>query len=170
MAADEIAGDVTRQRWERLYRQAYPAIFRALVATLFDEEAAADAMHDAFLEGLRRPPAHDVNLSGWLFRVALRKARRARVRSALFVPLEWLIGPSTEPRDSSMTDRVLSRISVGQLLRLLTERQRSVVVAYFYLDLRQEDIAQLLGVRRGTVASTLAKAIERMRKGESHVV
>ena len=170
MAADEMASDVTRQQWERLYRQAYPDIFRALVATLFDEEAAADAMHDAFLEGLRRPPAHDQNLAGWLFRVALRKAHRARRRAALFMPLEWLIGPGHEPHEASMAESVLDRVSVSQLLKLLTKRQRAVVVAHFYLGLRQEDVAQLLGVRRGTVASTLAHAIERMRKGESRVV
>lgn len=154
--------------WERLYREAYSDIYRALVAITFDEEAAADAMHDAFLEGLRRPPSHDANLRGWLFRVALRAARRARRRASFLRPVELLFGLEAEARDEPGADAVLDRLSVGQLLKLLTERQRSVVVAYFYLGLKQEDIADQLGIKRGTVAATLSHAIERMRKGESH--
>lgn len=155
--------------WERLYREAYSDIWRALVAITFDEEASADAMHDAFLEGLRKPPPNAANLKGWLFRVALRAARRARRRASLLRPLELVFGLEAAPRDEP-ADAVLDRLAVGQLLKLLTERQRSVVVAYFYLGLRQEDIADQLGIRRGTVAATLSHAIDRMRKGESHVV
>ncbi|MGH2377108.1 MAG: RNA polymerase sigma factor [Candidatus Limnocylindria bacterium] len=159
-----------KETWDRLYREAYPDIFRALVATLLDEEAAADAMHDAFLDGLNRPPPNEVNLRGWLFRVALRKARRAKRRASLLHPVALLFGLEAERRQRSEVDAVLDRVAVGRLLEILTERQRAVVVAYFYLGLRQEDIAEQLGIRRGTVASTLAHAIERMRKGESHVV
>lgn len=72
-------------------------------------------------------------------------------------------GPSSE------IDALMDRLSVGQLLRLLTVRQRSIVVAYFYLDQTQEQIAELLGIRRGTVAATISQALIRMRRGESHV-
>ena len=156
--------------WSRLYLESYPSVFRALVATLFDEEAAADAMHDAFIEGVRRPPRHHRNVAGWLFRVSLRKARRARRQTRLLMPLSWLLGLPNEPREPSAADEVLDRIAVGELLRLLTERQRAVVVAYYYLDLKQDHIAALLGIRRGTVAATLSQAIARMRQGENRVV
>src|SRR5439155_1240421 len=97
--------------WSRLYLESYPSVFRALVATLFDEEAAADAMHDAFIEGLRRPPRHRQNVAGWLFRVALRKARDARRQSQLLLPLSWLLGLPHESREPSVADRVLDRIA-----------------------------------------------------------
>ena len=47
--------------WERVYRAAYPSVYRALVATQLDADLAADALHDAFLAGLDRPPLHDAN-------------------------------------------------------------------------------------------------------------
>ena len=64
--------------WELLYRNAAPRVYRALLATLRDPELAEDALHEAFAEGVRRPPATTENLPGWLFRVALRRARRRR--------------------------------------------------------------------------------------------
>lgn len=150
--------------WERLYRTVYPSVYRALVATLLDADAAADALHDAFVAGLDRPPLHDSNVAGWLFRVAVRKAGRARRRPTL-----RLDDARRAPSERNEVDALLDRLSVGQLLRLLSARQRSIVVAYFYLDQSQEQIAELLGIRRGTVAATISQALSRMRKGDSHV-
>lgn len=149
--------------WERLYRHAYPNVYRALVATLLDADLAADALQDAFLAGLDRPPAHDGNVAGWLYRVAMRKAGRARRRRML------TLEPMAVSPERDQIAALLDRLSVGQLLQLLTPRQRSIVVAYFYLDQTQEQIAELLGIRRGTVAATISHALARMRKGEGHV-
>ena len=160
MIEDHDAAD-----WERRYRQSYPSVYRALVATLLDADLASDALQDAFLAGLHRPPTHNANIAGWLFRVAVRKAGRAR-RRWRWLPLESVANVTAE---GSQIDALLERLSVGQLLRLLTPRQRSIVVAYFYLDQTQEQIAELLGIRRGTVAATISQALTRMRKGEGHV-
>ena len=150
--------------WERLYRQSYPSVYRALVATLLDADLAADALQDAFVAGIDRPPTHDANVAGWLFRVAMRKAGRIRrLRMLTFQPA----GAMSLERDQIAA--LLDRLSVGQLLQMLTPRQRSIVVAYFDLDQTQEQIAELLGIRRGTVAATISQALARMRKGEGHV-
>ena len=150
--------------WERLYRTVYPSVYRALVATLMDADLASDALHDAFVAGLDRPPLHDANVAGWLFRVAVRKAARARRRPAL-----RLTDAGHLASERNQIDALLDRLSVGQLLRMLSPRQRSIVVAYFYLDQTQEQIAELLGIRRGTVAATISQALTRMRKGDGHV-
>ncbi len=149
------------QRWAVLYRDAFPRVYRALVAALFDREAALDALHDAFEEGLRSPPPDERNLPGWLYRVALRKARHARGREARHVTLAYA------PRTPDAADRTLDRLEVGQLLEMLTARQREIVVAHYFLGLRHDEVATLLGVRPGTVAATIHQAIERMRKGHA---
>ena len=59
-------------------------------------------------------------------------------------------------------------MEAGRLLALLTERQRALVVAHYYLGLTQSETASLFGVRPGTVSATIAKALTRMRKGAAH--
>jgi RNA polymerase sigma-70 factor, ECF subfamily len=153
-----------RDRWEEIYRQEAPTVFRALLATLRDREAARDALHEAFLEGIARPPAHDQNLPGWLFRVALRKSRRGPYR-----PMLALFGDAVRvPEGPDVVAAALDRMEAGRLLALLTERQRAMVIAQYYLGLPQQDIARLFSVRRGTVAATLAQALLRMRRGGEH--
>ncbi len=154
----------TREQWERLYREEFPRIYRALVMVLRDRERALDALHDAFTEGLRRPPRDDENLTGWLFRVALRGGRRG-LRRAASSATRAVAGSNTRDELAEALDRA----EVGRLMAMLTARQRAMVIAEYYLDLDQEDIARIFGVQRGTVAATLAQARARMRTGGQDV-
>jgi len=155
--------DASAERWSVLYRGAFPRVYRALVAAMLDRESALDGLHDAFEEGIRNPPSGSGNLEGWLYRVALRKARRARHRSARNVTLEF--APSTDDG----IDGTLDRLEVGRLLGMLTDRQREIVVAHYFLGLRHEDVAELLAIRPGTVAATINQAIGKMRKDAARV-
>jgi len=146
------------EQWAELYDRAFPQVYRALVAATLDRERALDGLHDAFEEGLRNPPADGRNLEGWLYRVALRKTRRSLFRMLRERPM-----PEISSEDPILA--LLQRLEVGRLLVLLTERQRSIVVAHYYLGLTQEEIAEALGVRRGTVSATVSQALARMREG-----
>ena len=149
--------EITPERWGQLYDRAFPQVYRALVAATFDRERALDGLHDAFEEGLRHPPAHDGNLEGWLYRVALRKTRRGMFQARR----EEAIGLASSGDDVAA---IIQRLEVGRLLAFLTERQRAIVVAHYYLGLTQEEIADGLGIRRGTVSATVSQSLARMRE------
>jgi RNA polymerase sigma factor (sigma-70 family) len=150
--------EMTVERWEELYERAFPQVYRALVAATLDRDRALDGLHDAFEEGLRHPPPHDRNLEAWLYRVALRKTRRGLLRGLRETRV-------TELSAGDPIAAVLERLEVGRLLALLTERQRAIVVAHYYLGLSQQEIAEAVGVRRGTVSATVSQSLARMREG-----
>jgi len=149
--------DITADRWATLYDRAFPQGYRALVPATFDRERALDGLHDAFEEGLRHPPQSDRNLEGWLYRVALRKTRRGLFRAQRE-------SGRAEGATAGDIAALLDRLEVGRLLGLLTERQRAIVVAHYYLGLTHEEIADALGVRRGTVSATVSQSLARMRE------
>jgi RNA polymerase sigma factor (sigma-70 family) len=149
--------EISVERWQELYDRAFPQVYRALVAATFDRDRALDGLHDAFEEGLRHPPHDDRNLEGWLYRVALRKTRRSLFHARREAPM-------TEISSEDPTGSVLRRLEVGRLLALLSERQRAIVVAHYYLGLTQEEIADALRVRRGTVSATVSQSLARMRE------
>ena len=155
--------DITSERWGELYDHAFPQVYRALVAATFDRDRALDGLHDAFEEGLRHPPREDRNLEGWLYRVALRKTRRG-----IFTARRETHPRDGASKDGASTDDIaatLDRLEIGRLLGLLSERQRAIVVAHYYLGLTQEEIADALGIRRGTVSATVSQSLARMREG-----
>jgi RNA polymerase sigma-70 factor (ECF subfamily) len=152
-----VSSAVTPERWERLYRQEFGRVYRALVAVLRDPDRALDALQDAFVAGLRKPPAEDDDLAGWLFVVAVRVGRRSFRRPLLRLD---------HARSHVSKDEIeasLDRMEVGRLLEGLSERQRAMVVAQFYLGLDHREIARHFGVKTGTVSATLAQAKARMR-------
>ena len=132
-------------------------MYRGLLAVLRDPDRALDALHDAFTAGLRKPPADDDDLAGWLFVVAVRSARRG----LRLTPLRLDRARSLISKDE--IEASLDRMEVGRLLAGLTERQRAMVVAQFYLGLDHREIARHFGVKTGTVSATLAQAKARMR-------
>jgi RNA polymerase sigma factor (sigma-70 family) len=142
--------------WEDLYRSAFRRVYPALAVTLMDRESALDALHDAFLEGLRNPPADRRNIEGWLYVVALRKGR-GRFR----LPLTRRLIDRAVP-DRALDD-VLVRDEVGTLLARLSQRQRAIVIAHYFLHQTQEEIARELGISRGTVSATISQSLARMR-------
>jgi RNA polymerase sigma factor (sigma-70 family) len=54
------------------------------------------------------------------------------------------------------------------LVEALPEEQRLTIACRYFLDLSEEETAAALGVRRGTVKSRLARALDRLREVEAH--
>jgi RNA polymerase sigma-70 factor, ECF subfamily len=152
-----VSTTIAPERWEQLYRQEFARVYRALLAVLRDPDRALDALQDAFVAGLRKPPAEDDDLAGWLFVVAVRSGRRSFRRP--FISLDR--ARSHVSKDE--IEAALDRMEVGRLLDGLSERQRAMVVAQFYLGLDHREIARHFGVKTGTVSATLAQAKARMR-------
>ena len=124
------------------------------------EEDARDATQDAFLTVLRKLSSFrgEAAFTTWLHRVAvnacydlLRKRQRAPV---LERPEDDLpaIEPPPAPDPSDASD--LS-IDVQRALMQVPEDFRVVMILHDVHDLRQEDVASVLGIPVGTVKSRL---------------
>src|SRR2546430_16158738 len=96
----------------------YTTLFRSR-----DRDRALDALHDAFVAGLRHPPAHDADLAGRLFVVAVRSARR--LRRLPLLPLEWVTGTSGDDE----IEAALDRMEAGRLHARRSPPPRSTVPA-----------------------------------------
>jgi RNA polymerase sigma factor (sigma-70 family) len=59
--------------------------------------------------------------------------------------------------------RADERDELVRLLRTLTDRERRVVVLRHYFDLSEREVAEELAIAPGTVKSTLARALSKLR-------
>jgi RNA polymerase sigma-70 factor (sigma-E family) len=60
-------------------------------------------------------------------------------------------------------ERADERDELVRLLRTLTDRERRVVVLRHYFDLSERQVAEELGIAPGTVKSTLARGLSKLR-------
>jgi RNA polymerase sigma factor (sigma-70 family) len=68
------------------------------------------------------------------------------------------------PASGDLAAEVAIRITVARALRSLPARQRAVLVLRVFDDLSEAQVAQVLDCAVGTVKSTLAHAVARLRE------
>ena len=91
---------------------------------------------------------------------------KERVVSYHAVSEEWffLTSPVLPP-----LEQLIEKEKILELMGLLTERQRDIVILYFYYGETQWEIANALGVSQPTVSQTLMTALRRMRDGQKDI-
>jgi RNA polymerase sigma-70 factor (ECF subfamily) len=146
---------VDEDEFDDWYRRESPAMVGVLHAAVGDRTLAEDAVAEAFARAWAdwRKVGPMERRSGWVYRVALNLCRssfrRRRVerrhldRSA---PL-----PTVAPAEPS-DERLLVALAG------LSDRARTAVVLRYAADLTEPEVAEAMGVSRGTVATTLHRA------------
>jgi RNA polymerase sigma-70 factor (sigma-E family) len=136
-----LANLLVRQRAdaEDIVQDAFTALYRAL-PRLRDHDQLLPYLRTAVINGCRS---------------ALRGQRRA----AQLATRDW---PSEASAAASAEASVLlneERRAVFAAMSRLPRRSREVLVLRYYLDLADREIAETLGVSRGTVSSTASRAV-----------
>lgn len=158
-------GEAARSREEAFRVLAHhhlEASYRLARAILHDAADAEDATHDAILTAwgkwasLRDPGRFD----RWFDRILVNTCRnRLRSRARRWRSVwhgEWADGQA-DPMGV-----VGEREAVRRALAKLSADHRLVVALRFYRDLTVPEIAELVGVRQGTVKSRLHHALRRL--------
>jgi RNA polymerase sigma-70 factor (ECF subfamily) len=136
------------------FRQHFPQVVASLTLVVGDRELAHDAAAEAFAKAYSRWSRVSSYRSptGWIYTVALNRARRAARRRGRERDLLATLPPavaSVSPGDG---------LGVWELLDTLPERQRTAVVLRYAADLTEADVAAAMGVTRSTVSSQLRAA------------
>ena len=141
------------------YADSRDRLVRAAFLIVRDGELAADVVADVFARAY--PSWRDGKISdlgGYLYRAVVNaslNAQRRRTRPARFVRPDV---------DGDHAEQLADRDLVDAALGALTRKQRAVLVLRFYLDHSEADTAVALGIPAGTVKSTTARALDRLRE------
>ncbi len=115
-------------------------------------EAADEAFARAYRDWARVAPMGAPR--AWVYQVALNVARRTMRRRSMEQRLLGRAAPPAElPEEAGQ---------VRELLAELPDRQRLAMTLRYVGDLTEEQIAAVMGVKRGTVSRTLREAHQRL--------
>lgn len=148
---------------EALYRERAGAFMRFATAMLGDRELARDVLQDSFASALRRRESFrgQGSVEAWMWSTVANTARNAARSRAL----RRRVGPAPEVGHADGPEQQLGgdERRVRQLVSGLPERQRACVFLHYFADLDYATIAEVLGIRPGTVAATLNAARKTLR-------
>ena len=151
---------------------AYSSSVHRLALSVLDDPAEADeAAQEALISAIDRLHSFrgEACFTTWLYAITLNvcrgRLRKRRARERLVQVLHILFRVNDEAPDH-VEQRVIERetdAAVWQAIKALPDKEREVVVLRYYHQLRQADIAQVLGVSDRTVRARLSSAHESLR-------
>ena len=151
--------------FDRLYRSAYPRVFRTLAAILGDPADAEDCVQEAFVRAYRAWSrwSPEAPAEAWVHRIAVNTAishqRRARLRSVGEV-IRRLGRPGHGPDPAE----VATQPDILAALRAIPPKLAFAIVLRLFHGYSIREFAAALGVSERTVGSRLRLAGERLRR------
>jgi RNA polymerase sigma factor (sigma-70 family) len=142
---------------ESVYRRRHREFLRVATAITGSSELGEDAVQEGLARALSRRSTFrgTGTVEAWLWKVIVNAARNLASRA---------------PRSESLQNEEMAGVvdddytsAVRDSLGVLSERQRLVLFLRYYADLDYAAIAQVLGIRRGTVSATLNQAHAALR-------
>ena len=155
-AASSGSPDAVTELYERYWPLAWQWAYLVSGSRTRADDLAQDAIMRAFHALDKFDPQRP--FGPWLKRILVNKAiddarRDRRVR----VGDEWLDELTAAPSDTDASDEVFAAV------RGLSPQRREIIVLHYWLDLAVDEIAALLGLPFGTVASRLSRALRDLR-------
>lgn len=138
--------------------QHYPGLVRRLTAVVHDHEAALDLAQEAYLRAYRAWDRFDgTDARAWLYTIGLRLALNELDRLRRW---RGLLGR----RSASANWVQPADLDLHEALRGLRRDQRAALLLSAVDGYTQAEIAAMLGVPQGTVASWLSRAKAHLRE------
>lgn len=141
---------------EYWYRSERPALLRFAISVTADRSLAEELVQETFvavgLAGGRIKGSVQAYARATLLNIARSKFRRKRVKE---IPLEAAHSVAAAPADPPD--------DVWAAMKELSPRQRAVIHLRFYEDLREKDVAEMLGMSVGSVKKHTDRALNKMR-------
>jgi RNA polymerase sigma-70 factor (ECF subfamily) len=146
---------------EALFRHHWPRAYRAAYLVVHDAAAAEDIAQEAFLAAVRGLDRFDRRrpFGPWLHRIVVNRAidwsrARALRRESGDAWLAQLAAPDT--REGSQAE------ALATALAELSPEHRAVIVMRHLLEYTPGEIAETLGLPRGTVNSRLRRGLDEL--------
>ena len=154
----------SREDFDRLYRSAYPRVYRTLVAILEDPAEAEDCAQEAFVKAFQawkrwRP---DAPAEAWIHRIAVNRAISYR-RSTRLRSVGELLRRLGRPASSVDPAHVVTRPDLLKALRSIPPKLAAAIVLRYYHGYNNREIAAALGVSERTIGTRLSQAAARLR-------
>jgi len=137
---------------EALYRDDGDRLWRALLAFAGDPEVASDAVAEAYAQAIRRGDAIR-DRKAWIWRAGFRIAGGELKRRSWTTDRMPDVGYLNEEVDADLLDA----------LAKLPQKQRAVVVLFYYADASVREIAARIGISQLSVRVHLSRGRSRLK-------
>lgn len=159
------------EAWGEIVRRYKEAVFGVALAILRDRADAEDATQEAFIRAYTQLHRYDLSrkFSTWLFTVTANVAKNMLRKRRRRVPIPR-VRQEPDPAETVWKEEMLQ--AVREVVWSLPETYRAPLVLRYWHELDLAEIAQVLGLKVGTVKTRLhrGRALVKSRLAEQGVI
>jgi RNA polymerase sigma factor (sigma-70 family) len=173
-AVPDFSSVPAQEAWEYIVRVHRQRLYRLALALTRNPHDAEDLTHEVLHRVFRKLDQYRTgNFYGWLYRVTVNVHRdqARRRRRVCLQRLEAEVADRTNTFCPGPEEIVLGAMVDGDVeiaLRSLSPVLRDAMLMYDVVGLSYDEIAEILDIKRGTVASRIHRARARMRVVLAH--
>ena len=155
-------GNRPEERISQMIKTSEKDLLRLCRVYLKEESLAEDAMQETFIKAYKNLHTFRGESSDktWLFRIAINVCRDMQ-RTSWFRNISRMVSLDSvqiqQPQKSE-----ISHALMDEIMRL-PKKYREVILLYYYEDMKQNEIAEILGVSVTTVCRRIEKARELLK-------
>lgn len=154
-----------------IYRHYFPRIFAYVAYRVGRRQDAEDITADIFMRVIEKIAQFeyrgDGSFSAWLFRIAYNRLQQfyRKTNKETFIMLDDI--PDIKSNYILPDEAVLRKEQFARLhsmINSLSPRRQEVISLKFFAELRNKEIAEILGLDERSVASHLSRALDDLQK------
>lgn len=149
----EVRAPGTDAAFEALFADEYPAMIRLAFVMLGSQEQAEDVVHDSMAKLIER--WNRIENPGGYLRTSVVNGARSVLRRRRFLHRQ-------PPRDLESNSPEIDYLT--DVLDVLSPTRRAIVTLRYFEQLTIPEIADVLGIREGTVKSGLHRSLRALRQ------
>lgn len=158
---EELAKNGDKEAYKRLIELNKKYLFNIAISILKNEEDVGDAISETIIKAyenirnLREPKFFKT----WITRILINESKKLLNSQAKVVSIEDWQEQNQIKQERENKEEILD---LRDALSMLPKEQYSVIMLFYYNDLKVEEVAEILSIPSGTVKSRLSVARQRL--------
>lgn len=155
-----------KDSFDLLYQDYYLVLYRTALLILGNKEDAEDVLQDTFVSIYKnvKTLSDFEKLRPWIFSILKNTSYTRYKKRKREFPDEFVLDKAEESPTYLGEDEFAERSEIQDALMNLKEKEREVLVLYYYNDFSIEEIASICKTFQGTVKSRLYRARKNLKK------
>lgn len=155
-----------KDSFDLLYQEYYLVLFRTALLILGKKEDAEDVLQDTFVSIYNnvKTLSDFEKLRPWVFSILKNTSYTRYKKRKRELPDEFVLDKAEESPTYLGEDDFAEKSEIQDALMSLKEKEREVLVLYYYNDFSIEEIASICKTFQGTVKSRLYRARKNLKK------
>lgn len=155
-----------KDSFDLLYQDYYLVLYRTALLILGNREDAEDVLQDTFVSIYKKAKTLSdfEKLKPWIFSILKNTSYTRYKKRKREFPDEFVLDKAEESPTYLGEDDFAEKSEIQDALMTLKEKEREVLVLYYYNDFSIEEIASICKTFQGTVKSRLFRARKNLKK------